>query len=213
MQDQDRNYQPFGEALNIEMRLAVDPELRRAILAFIKSRFLACYSATLDDDAPRLVGGFDPRGELVAAFALRDCRDGFFCEHYLDLPLRDSLQEGLGRDVLLEEVVEIAHLCATRPGVLCDIMPAAAAALARLGYRYVVCTATSRLATFFQRKRLTSLVLGEALPDRLTNAERLRWGSYYATRPVVIAGTLDGVPERLAAIQASREQRRREALR
>ena len=76
-------------------------------------------------------------------------------------------------------------------------MPATSAALVERGYRYVACTATARLADFFQRKGLASVVLGAASPERLKPEERARWGSYYESRPTVIAGTLDGVPERL----------------
>lgn len=197
MQVSATDYRPFGRTADIELRCAESAAARGTLLDFIQRQFRCCYAAEVDDDAPMLVGGYDGSGGLVAAFALRDSATGFFCERYLDAPLVDALSASLGVHIRPEQVVEVAHLCATRPGFLCETMPAAAAALVDRGYRCVACTATARLAGFFRRKGLASVVLGAASPHRLAPEERARWGSYYETRPTVIAGTLDGVPERL----------------
>jgi hypothetical protein len=64
-----------------------------------------------------------------------------------------------------------------------------AAHLDRLGYEWVVFTATSELIGIFSRLGLPLLALGPADPSRL-GAEAKVWGSYYGTQPIVVTGKI-----------------------
>lgn len=195
----------------VELRLAParDPAARAAVVNFVSERFHSCHGAHVADDAPEWVGVYQPDGALAAAFALRDTASGLFCTRYLNAPLTELLAPRLGPGVTA--VIEIAHLCALRPGVLCTIVPVAASALEAAGYQAVVCTATARLAHYFVRKGLVSVDLGLADPARLSASERATWGRYYDTAPRVLAGALpsrccgisDDAPGREPGIQTT----------
>jgi hypothetical protein len=64
-----------------------------------------------------------------------------------------------------------------------------AAHLDRLGFEWVVFTATSELIGILRRLGLPPLALASADPDRLGEKAH-QWGSYYATHPVVVAGRI-----------------------
>lgn len=188
---------------NLALRLAPAREraARAAVVDFVSERFYHYHGAYVTDDAPEWVGVYQTDGALAAGFALRNAASGLFCTRYLDAPLSELLAPALGADV--SEVIEIAHLCALRPGALCAIVPIAAQALATAGFQAVVCTATARLAQYFVRKRLVSVDLGPADPHRLSASERAIWGRYYDTAPRVLAGAL---PARLRCTPAATPQ-------
>jgi hypothetical protein len=72
---------------------------------------------------------------------------------------------------------------------------ALAAQLDRLGYEWVVFTATRELISIFNRLGLPLLALAPADPARLGEAAG-SWGRYYDTQPVVVAGRIRMALER-----------------
>lgn len=188
MQSSDFEFLTGSDDLHLEM--PVTPMARERVLGFIRTRFLFHFGAEVTDDAPTLIGAFDAGGGLIAAFGLRLARDGFFCERYLSGTVVEALSNGYQRPVTGTEVVEVVHLCAVRPGFLVQLMPLLAQALEHLGFRFLVCTATSCLSGFFTRKGLPAVRLGVADPLCLERSERERWGRYYDKQPEVIAGDL-----------------------
>ncbi len=185
-----RDFETLASIDDLCLRQAMTPGARADVLTFIRGQFRTHYGAEVEDDAPTLVGGFDASGNLIAAFGLRTENDGFFSGHYLTESVPETLARHFATPVALAEVVEVAHLCAARPGFLCQLMPLLAVNLERRGYRYLVCTATRRLGCFFRRKGLPAVMLAEARPDKLPLDQRERWGRYYENQPSVIAGDL-----------------------
>ncbi len=183
-------YRTVTASSTMILRRAVNAEGRAELLELVTRRFLQRFGAQVADDSPELVGGFDPRGRLVAAFGLRDARSGFFCEHYLAAPIETLLGRHFQRPVARSEVVEVTHLCAVRPGCLAALTPLLPPALLRDGYRYLTATATDCLAGYFARRGLPTCTLAEASADALPAEERGRWGNYYSALPRVIAGDL-----------------------
>jgi hypothetical protein len=187
---QSTDFETLTETESMSLRLALTPAARQEVLFFIRQQFMAHYGALVHDDAPTLLGAFDAEGTLIAAFGLRRAEDGFFCERYIgrrvELELANRYQQGVD----VREVVEVVHLCAVRPGFLVQLMPVLARSLEDLGFRFLVCTATGCLASFFGRKGLPAVHLAAADPLSLAPAERQRWGSYYDKHPEVIAGDL-----------------------
>ena len=174
----------------LSLEVPVTPRARERVLDFIRAQFMSHFGAEVDDDAPTLVGAFDSGGDLIAAFGLRGSADGFFCERYLSGTVAQVLADCYRRPLTGSEVVEVVHLCAVRPGFLVQLMPLLAQALQRSGFRFLVCTATGCLSSFFTRKGLPALHLGTADPLCLEPCERERWGRYYDKQPQVIAGDL-----------------------
>lgn len=169
---------------------AVAPEARNRILAFIQHRFRAAFGAEVDDDVPELVGGYNSDGTLVAAYGLRCHEDGFFCERYLEEPIECAMVPHYGTHVDPSRIVEVAHLCAARPGLLPAMVPLLGNSLEGLGFHYLACTATGCLARYFRQRALPAVSLGHARPECLAPAERRRWGRYYDKHPEVIVGDL-----------------------
>ena len=175
-----------------ELRLleAVDPDAHRMLLAFIRTRFRAHFGARVPDDTRRLLGVFHPSEGLIAAFGIRNQRDGFFSEHYLGAPLASVLAERLPVAIDTGRVVEVVHFATVRPRRFTQTVPLMALAFSRLGYEHVLCTATRCLIRFFSRRCFSPTILTAAQPDSLPEPVRASWGEYYRTEPVVAFGPL-----------------------
>lgn len=196
-------FEDFAVRHTLTLKSALDAAARLRVLAFMNERFQACFGAEVEDDSPTLIGGFDGDGALVAAFGLRDWQSGFFCEHYLDEPLEAALSRAFGDPVVRREAVEVTHLCATRPGLLAQLAPLLPPTLMGGGFRYLACTATQRLARFFERKGVRPVMLADARIEAIPPAARPAWGSYYASCPRVLAGNLQRANEKLLVARSS----------
>jgi len=173
-------------------------DVRSRTFDFIRERFRACFEAEVDDDTPTLVGAFDSAGLLIAAFGLRDVSSGFFCERYLGESIEAALTRACRRPIQRHETIEVTHLCATRVGLLAQLLPVLPQALMANGFRMLTCTATDRLASFFQRRGLRPITLAAARADALPLDMQTRWGRYYAASPRVLAGDLAAARRLLA---------------
>jgi len=194
-------FRTFATTDSLALRIAESEFARTRVLHFIRNRFRSCFGAVVDDDSPTLVGVFDGTGTLTAAFGLRDSASGFFCERYLGEPIEVALTRALCRDVDRRQTVEVTHLCARTTGVLPQLVTTLPNALIRKGARYMTCTATDRLANFFERRGLQPITLADAHAAVLSPEERSRWGRYYAERPRVLAGDLYQVRRMVGARQ------------
>ncbi len=175
---------------SLTLKVAVDDAARGRVLDFVRERFFACFDAEIDDDTPTLVGAYDSAGALIAAFGLRDASSGFFCERYLGESIEDALTRACRRPIHRHETIEVTHLCATRFGLLAQLLPVLPDALIANGFRTLTCTATDRLAGFFERRGLRPITLADARADALPAEMQARWGRYYAANPRVLAGDL-----------------------
>ncbi len=195
-------FEDFAVGNTLTLKTALDAAARRRVLTFVRERFQACFGAEVEDDSPTLIGGFGCDGALVAAFGLRDGKSGFFCEHYLDEPLEAALSRAFGDAVVRRDAVEVTHLCATRSGLLAQLAPLLPPTLMDGGFRYLACTATQRLARFFERKGVKPVTLADARIEAIPPADRFAWGRYYASCPRVLAGNLRRANERLLAARS-----------
>lgn len=165
--------------------------------AFIAATFRARYGATLRGFTPNLVV-LDRAGAIYAAAGWRCAGDeALFLEAYLDQPVEQLIGRLAGQPVARHSIVEVGHLSSVRRGGSVDVIASLSRHLARLGFEWVVFTATAELISIFNRLSLPLLALAPADPARL-GAAAADWGSYYDTPPVVVAG-----PIRLA-LQRSR---------
>jgi len=156
---------------------------------FVSNVFREHYQAAPQNFTPNFIM-LERNEELLAAAGWRCAADDrLFLESYLDRPV-ETLVSGLaGRPVSRERIVEVGHLAVTRRGGSVDVILTLAAHLDRLGYEWVVFTATQELIGIFRRLQLPPLALATADPDRL-GPQADDWGSYYASRPVVVAGRI-----------------------
>lgn len=162
---------------------------RAAAEAFISDIFRAHHGAEVNSFAPNLML-LEHGGHIVATAGWRCAgEDRLFLETYLDAPIEVAVARLAGQCVRREAIVEVGNLAADRPGGSVDVILTLAAHLDRLGYEWVVFTATRELIGIFRRLGLPPLALATADPARL-GAQAADWGSYYDSQPVVVAGRI-----------------------
>lgn len=172
------------------VRHAVAGHPRRAAAEdFIRDVFRRRYEAEVPGFAPNLML-LEQAPRIVAAAGWRGAEsEALMLEQYLDEPIEHAISRLAGQPVPRGRIVEVGNLAAERPGGSVAVILALAAHLDRLGFEWVVFTATSELIGIFRRLDLPPLALAPADPQRL-GAQAQAWGRYYDTRPVVVAGRL-----------------------
>jgi hypothetical protein len=162
--------------------------LRTRVERFIQAVYRRRYGARIAAWAPVLVAlEFGP--DIMAAAGYRPAGAALFLERYLAAPVEECLRAHASPAPPRERIVEVGHLAAVRMGAGRLLMPLLGRHLAAAGFEWVVSTATQELRHLFRRMGLSPMVLGEADPERL-GAEAAHWGTYYAHRPLVVAGSI-----------------------
>ncbi|MGZ8273186.1 MAG: thermostable hemolysin [Burkholderiaceae bacterium] len=172
---------------------------RSACEDFIADRFQRAHGARIGHFSPYLLGVRDALGRWRAASGYTPA-DGrrLFLEQYLDGPIEETLAQHRGRTIERDGIVEVGNLAASSMGMARVLIPLLARHLERLGYEWVVFTATRELRNTFARLGLHPIALAPANPSRLV-AHNVDWGRYYDNDPVVMAGRIShGVRTALA---------------
>jgi len=166
-------------------------EERGEVEEFIMECFASAYGARLNSFMPRLFRLATRRSEVVAAFGIRSAREGkLFLETYLDAPIERAIEDKTGIKLQRENVVEVGNLAAIYPGAVRWMIVALTVKLYEEGFEWVVFTGTVALRNAFDKLGLLPVVIGPAKPERLDAGESSRWGAYYDTRPMVMAGNI-----------------------
>ncbi|MDR2239027.1 MAG: thermostable hemolysin [Zoogloeaceae bacterium] len=156
---------------------------------FVRQAFARRYGARISAFAPNLMA-LERDGGMVAVAGWRCAGDErLFLESYLDVPVNAAVAWLAGQPVRRSRIVEVGNLASTRAGGSVDVILALARHLDRLGYEWVVFTATEELIGIFRKLGLSLLALASADPARLPEPVD-DWGSYYDNRPVVVAGRI-----------------------
>jgi hypothetical protein len=163
---------------------------RAAFEDFIAARFGRAYGARVTHFLPHLLGIQDglAHWQAAAGYAAAGVQP-LFLEQYLDQPIERALATALRRPIARPGIVEVGNLAAISAGMARMIIPQLARHLHRLGYIWVVFTATRALRNSFHRLGLRPLALTRADPARLPDAGA-SWGTYYDQDPVVMAGKI-----------------------
>ncbi|MDD5388551.1 MAG: thermostable hemolysin [Gallionellaceae bacterium] len=169
--------------------IAADSPRRAEAETFIQDVFAAHYGARVASFAPDIML-LERNGKPGAAAGWRGAASGrLFLESYLEQPAEALISRLAGHTVAREHVVEVGHLAALQAGGGVRMILTLAGHLDRLGYEWVIFTATRELIGIFTKMGLPPLALAVADPDRLGEAAR-DWGRYYDTRPIVVAGRI-----------------------
>jgi hypothetical protein len=162
---------------------------RREAEAFVHDVFARCYGADVATFAPNLAL-LEQQGRVVAAAGWRSAECGpLFLERYLDAPIEDAVTRLAGQPMQRSRIVEVGNLAADKSGISVQVILLMAEHLDRLGYEWVVFTATRELLGIFSRLGLPLLALAPADPTHL-GEEAATWGTYYDTLPIVVAGRI-----------------------
>ncbi len=200
----DRPVARIGRGDTYELHLASPGSARREMLEqFIRQRFELQHGARIRHFMPCLFGLENQAGQLLGAVGVRGGNSGaLFLERYLNEPIEIAIGGRLGYvEPGRGEVVEVGNLAADSPGAARLLIVALTDLLVALGFRWVTFTGTPTLLNSFQRLGLTPIALGEADPTRM-GEELADWGSYYDSRPLVMAGDIHGGHQRLLQLGA-----------
>ncbi|RYJ62387.1 thermostable hemolysin [Pseudomonas songnenensis] len=177
-------------ALTLQLAQADAGERRAALEGFIRQRFAEHYQARVRHFMPCLLGLHDQNGEVQGAVGLRSAqRRPLFLERYLDEPIERAVSQRCGLEVTRTEIVEVGNLAAFGNASARLLIVALTDLLVAQGFRWVVFTGTPALLNSFQRLALEPLALAPADPARM-GEELADWGSYYASRPQLMAGEI-----------------------
>ena len=163
---------------------------RAALEHFIALRFAESYQARIRHFMPCLLGLHGDDGAVQGAVGLRSARRRpLFLERYLDEPIEQAVSRRSGVPISRGEIVEVGNLAAFGNASARLLIVALTDLLVAQGFRWVVFTGTPALLNSFQRLALDPMPLGLADPARM-GEELADWGSYYASRPQVMAGEI-----------------------
>ena len=173
--------------------LPEDPE-RARVETYIAARFREVHGASIHDFMPVLLT-MGCHGHTTAAAGIRAARQQrLFLEQYLSGPVEGALGAAFGEPIERRKIAEIGNLVATQGGSSYLLFLVLTGLLEHAGFEFVVFTATPQVQNVLARLGLTVQVLCAADPGRLAGSSAAEWGSYYSSRPQVVAGKVaDGM--------------------
>lgn len=160
---------------------------RAEIEAYIANKFSAAYGATLREFLPFFLL-MRSHNRIAGVLGIRRGIQGhaLFVEQYMDQPAEVLLANLLGRPVQRTSLVEIGNLVSTWRGSSQMLFIALASLICRSGAEWAVFTATPEVQKLLRRLRVEQYTLCEADGRRL-GLQLADWGTYYDTKPTVIA--------------------------
>ncbi|CAA0117942.1 MULTISPECIES: thermostable hemolysin [Zhongshania] len=179
-----------GEALEATPQLNIigrDAPERAEIEAYIANKFSAAYGAKLREFLPVFLL-MRSRSGIAGVLGMRRGIHGhaLFVEQYMDQPAEVLLANLLGNEVQRTSLVEIGNLVSTWRGSSQMLFIALASLICRSGAEWAVFTATPEVQKLLRRLRVEQYTLCEADGRRL-GVQLADWGTYYDTKPTVIA--------------------------
>ncbi len=177
---------------------------RQSLEAFIAQVFSKTYGATVSHFAHTLLGWKDKTGQWVAALGYTPAENQpLFVESYGGKPMETQVSERLGSALNRQTLVEVGNLAATSAGAARMLIANAVIHLHRMGFSWVVFTATRALLNSFDRLEVKAFELGAADPARLPDRGQ-SWGTYYNSRPSIMSGSITLAYLSLMAKQATK---------
>jgi len=163
----------------------------------VRERYANEFGAEVNPNPDAFVAG---HSGVVAADTVSACAGvtfgsdkPFFSERYLDEDVGSEIERIYGARPERQRIVEIGPLASRQGGAGKEIIRLTPVLMWCLGHRYILCTVTEVLTKVFHTLKIPFSPLQAASLDRLSPAERERWGSYYESRPVTGIIPLNGI--------------------
>ncbi|MFT5140668.1 MAG: hypothetical protein ACI9H8_000967 [Lysobacterales bacterium] len=164
---------------------------RGQVEQYIFNRYQKNYAANIRHFLPQLLT-MCCDGQLSAAVGVGLVQgEAMFLEQYLSEPIEKALENISGHAIERQSIVEIGNLVASKRGSSQLIYLIMTSILEKTRSEWVVFTATSAVRKSIRRLGFTLHQLGDANPASLVDPDCVEdWGSYYDSRPQVVAGNL-----------------------
>ena len=188
--------------LTLELYEQINPA-RRNIDRYDVEKFIHCvfsraYNADLNHYLPRLMALRNRNNRMVAALGMREASSGsLFLETYLDTSIENAISSLCNENVKRSQIMEVGNLASIHRGGLRNLIIALTSYLRGNGSEWVVFTAVPAVRNAFAALDLPLHTIALADKSRLDEEEQTRWGKYYDTGPVVVAGKVDDGYRRL----------------
>jgi hypothetical protein len=163
---------------------------RERVEAFIKAVFRQSYQAHIAIHYPYLISVSNQKGEILAAAGFRYAHQSpLFLEQYTGMPIERRLAGVYGKNINRRQIVEIGSLASLGGGSSLFLFAALASYLDFKDVHYTVMTGTQHL---HRNLKMLGLQLQKicAADKTLLKADADDWGSYYATHPSVLTGSV-----------------------
>jgi hypothetical protein len=164
---------------------------RHDVEHFIHQVFARAYDADLNHYLPRLMS-LRKNNRIISALGIREASNGpLFLETYLDYPVEQLISKLDETDISRDQIVEIGNLASMHRSGLRNLIIALTSYLRGAGSEWVVFTAVPAVRNAFATLNLPLYTLAVADKSRLEKQEQEKWGRYYETGPVVVAGRVE----------------------
>lgn len=167
---------------------------RARVESFIQKIYAESYNAKITINYPILMSVRDVAGNIMAAVGLRPSEtEPLFLEQYIGSPIEKTLSHVYSKKIQRGQIAEIGNLASAGGGASIFLFMALASHLNNKGISHAVITGTDYLHKKFIQLGLNPQKICDATPEAVTsNVDK--WGSYYETRPRVLAGSIsDGI--------------------
>lgn len=167
-------------------------ESRAETETFLAARYQRYYQAKLTSFMPNLLCLKDENQKIIAALGFKIADEQpLFLENYLPDQIENCLTQATGLTQQRNGIVEVGSLAAISAGGNRWLIIALTAFLKGEGADWVVFTAQRALLNSFKNLGIAITELNEAKPDLLSAKQRLAWGRYYDSRPIVSFGRVE----------------------
>jgi hypothetical protein len=177
---------PLVKMPQFRLHGSADPE-RDAVEHYIHERFLKFHRAHINHFLPNIIS-LQCRESFSAAVGLSPANNHrLFAENYLTQPVEEVISEKLDFPVERQHILEIGNLVSSWKGSSLMLFILLSELIERLGYRWVVFTATREVESLLGRMHYAPVVLVDAKPEVLPDGGGA-WGNYYNNNPRVMFG-------------------------
>jgi hypothetical protein len=161
---------------------------RHELEQFVRHVFHQAYGASIRHFMPELMSLRDEDGRLMAVCGLRKADAGpLFLETYLDDQVESVIAAKTQDEVSRGDIVEIGNLAVAEPGIAPQLLASISMYLHGTDTQWAVFTAIPVLRNSLSRLNMQLEVLADADLEKIREAERPLWGSYYDKNPQVMA--------------------------
>ncbi len=186
-----RTQRAGASRFRLQERRAGEPG-RAELEHFVAAAFARAHGARVHGFMPSLLALEDGSGAPRCTLGLRSAgSDPLFLEQYLDAPIETAIAAASRSTSPIPRgsIVEVGNLAGRGCRAAMYLVGQLPRFLLDRGFSWVSFTATGRVRELLERFDAPLLDLGPADPGRLAGGAD-DWGSYYRTRPRVMAGWL-----------------------
>lgn len=169
-----------------DLHMQTSPE-RQAIEHYIQARFWQAHNAQVSHFLPNIISLHCSDNYSAAVGLAPAINSRLFAETYLADPIEIAIAKQVGFSVERGDIIEIGNLVSTWKGSSLLLFIFIGELIERLGYRWIMFTATREVQALLARLHYEPVVLAHADPSLLPDGGA-SWGRYYDNQPRVMFG-------------------------